>query len=86
MDFWTTTKRVVRYGVAGFVRNGFVSLAAILIMIITLFSLAALTIGGAALNATLTALTEKVDVSVYFTTSAPENHIREIESQLKALP
>ncbi len=86
MDFWTTSKRVMRYGVAGFVRNGFVSLAAILIMTITLFVLAGLMIGGAALNATLTSLTEKVDVSVYFTTAAPENNIREIESQLKALP
>ncbi len=86
MDFWTTTKRVTRYGVAGFVRNGFVSLSAILIMTITLFVLASLMIGGAALNSTLRSLTEKVDVSVYFTTSAPESDIREIEGQLKALP
>jgi cell division transport system permease protein len=86
MDFWTTTKRVMRYGVAGFVRNGFVSLAAVLIMTITLFVLASLVISGAALNATLRSLTEKVDVSVYFVTSASESDIRAIESQLTALP
>lgn len=86
MNFWTTTKRVMRYGVAGFVRNGFVSLAAIVIMTITLFVLASLVIGGAALKSTLDTLTAKVDVSVYFITTAPEDHIREIESQLKALP
>lgn len=86
MDFWTTTKRVMRYGVAGFVRNGFVSLAAIVIMTITLFVLASLMIGGAALKSTLTTLTEKVDVSVYFVTSASEEQIKEIEGQLTALP
>lgn len=86
MDFWTTTKRVMRYGVAGFVRNGFVSLAAIVIMTITLFVLASLAIGGAALKSTLTTLTEKVDVSVYFVTSASEEQIKEIEGQLTALP
>lgn len=86
MDFWTTTKRVMRYGVAGFVRNGFVSLAAIVIMTITLFVLASLAIGGAALKSTLATLTEKVDVSVYFVTTAGEEQIKEIEGQLTALP
>ncbi len=76
----------MRYGVSGFVRNGFISLAAILIMTITLFVLASLVIGGAALNSTLRSLTEKVDVSVYFVTGAPESAVREIESQLKVLP
>ena len=40
MSSWVNLKRVARYGLIGFVRNGFVSLAAVLIMTITLFVLA----------------------------------------------
>ncbi|MBV9159117.1 MAG: ABC transporter permease [Candidatus Kaiserbacteria bacterium] len=86
MSMWVTTKRVARYGVAGFVRNGFVSLAAVVIMTITLFVVALLLISGAALNSTLKALTDKVDVTVYFTTNATEPQIQDIQNQLKALP
>lgn len=79
-------RRVIRYGFIGFVRNGFVSLAAVLIMTITLFVVAALVISGAALSATLQQLTEKVDVTVYFTTDATDEQIGEIQRSLEALP
>ena len=86
MSVWVNVKRVARYGFIGFVRNGFVSLAAVLIMTITLFVVAALIIGGAALSATLKQLTEKVDVTVYFTTGANEEQIMEVKQSLEALP
>src|SRR3989344_6126504 len=86
MSFWTNTKRVARYGLISFVRNGFVSLAAILIMTITLFVVAALVISGAALQSTLTDLTQKVDVTVYFTTSAPDGEVQSLKRSLEALP
>ncbi|MBI4079907.1 ABC transporter permease [Candidatus Kaiserbacteria bacterium] len=79
-------KRVARYGLIGFVRNGFVSLAAVLIMTITLFVVAGLLILGAALGATLQQLTEKVDVTVYFETTASEEQIRAVQQSLEALP
>ncbi len=86
MALWVNVKRVARYGLIGFVRNGFVSLATVLIMTITLFVVAGLLIVGAALGSTLQQLTEKVDVSVYFTTNATEAHVREIQRPLEALP
>lgn len=86
MSFWTTTKRVARYGLIGFIRNGFVSLSAILIMVITLFVMAGLLVSGAALQSTLTELTNKVDVNVYFTTSATETQINAIKQDLERLP
>ncbi len=86
MSFWLNTKRVARYGLAGFVRNGFISLAAILIMTITLFVLAGLLISGAALTTTLKSLTDKVDVSVYFTTDATEAQMLDVQNSLKTLP
>lgn len=86
MSVWLNAKRVARYGLAGFVRNGFVSLAAILIMSITLFVLASLLISGAALNATLASLTDKVDVTVYFTTEATNDQVAQVRASLEALP
>jgi len=86
MGTWVDIKRISRYGFVGFLRNGFISLAAVLIMTITLFVVAGLLIAGAALNTTLSQLTEKVDVNVYFTTTAPEEDILNIKSSLEALP
>jgi cell division transport system permease protein len=86
MSFWITTKRIARYGLVGFIRNGFVSLAAVLIMTITLFVVATLIISGAALSSTLANITDKVDVTVYFTTSATNDQIAQLQQQLNALP
>ncbi len=86
MSFWVTSKRVARYGFVGFLRNGFVSLSAILIMTITLFVAATLLISGAALRSVLSDLTSKVDVTVYMTTVATQDQIQQIEISLQALP
>ena len=84
--FWINTKRIARHGLIGFIRNGFISLAAVLVMTITLFVAALLLIGGAALTSTLQSLTDKVDVMVYFTTSATDAQIQELHKNLTALP
>src|SRR3989344_6601971 len=85
MNIWTTTKRIARYGVVGFVRNGFVSLAAILMMTIMLFMLVNIMISNAAMTSTLQDLTNKVDVTVYFRTNASQDQVEEIEKSLQAL-
>ena len=86
MSFWVTSKRVARYGLAGFVRNGFVSLAAVLIMTITLFVVAGLIIAGAALSSTLKQVTQTVDVTVYFLPTATQSQVSDIQQSLEALP
>jgi cell division transport system permease protein len=86
MSHWVTAKRIARYGLVGFIRNGFVSLAAIFIMTITLFVVAALMISGAALHTTLEQLTNKVDVTVYFATNATPEQVTEMKKSLEALP
>lgn len=86
MTFWTTFKRVARYGFIGFLRNGFVSLSAILIMSITLFVVAALTITGSALTSVLHQISDKVDVTVYFTVDATQDQFVALQTSLKALP
>ncbi len=86
MSVWTTTKRIARYGLIGFLRNGFVSLSAILIMTITLFVIAGLLIFGAAMHSVLSDLTDKVDVTVYFTTTATDPQIQSLKQSLSSLP
>jgi len=86
MSYWTTTKRIGRYGLVGFVRNGFVSLSAILMMTIMSFVLVNIMISNAAMTATLKDLTNKVDVTVYFRTNATQDQIDQISKSLQALP
>ena len=86
MAFWTTTKRVARYGFIGFVRNGFISLSAVLILTITLFVMASLLIGNAALNSTLAQLKNEVQVTVYFTTDADPSQEQDLQQNLESLP
>jgi cell division transport system permease protein len=86
MSLWNTTKRVARYGFIGFLRNGFVSFSAVLVMTITLFVIAALLISNAALSATLADLTGQVEVTVYFTPVATVDQIQSLQTNVRALP
>jgi cell division transport system permease protein len=86
MALWVNVKRVTRYGLVGFIRNGFVSFSAILNMTITLFVVAALLISGAALRSVLTDLTTKVDVTVYFLPSAKDAQVNDMKRDLESLP
>lgn len=84
--FWINVKRIVNAGFVNFWRNGFVSLASVLIMVVTLFVLGAVVFSGALLESSLTALRDKVDVNVYFMTNAPESDILSLKTSLEALP
>ncbi|MAZ67593.1 hypothetical protein CL652_02360 [bacterium] len=86
MAFWTNIKRVSRAGVVGFLRNGFVSLATVFIMAITLFVIGAILTTGAALDSVLLQLQEKVDINVYFLTEAPEEDILSLRDSVSELP
>lgn len=86
MALWTNIKRVSRAGFVGFLRNGFVSLATVLIMSITLFVIGSIMTMGAALDATLVQLQDKVDINVYFLTDAPESEILALRDSVSELP
>jgi cell division transport system permease protein len=86
MSFAVNAQRVMRYGLSGFVRNGFVSLAAVAIMTITLAIVAFFIIFGAALSSVLHDLTNKVDITVYFTPAATEEQVLSTKSAVEALP
>jgi cell division transport system permease protein len=83
---WTNTKRVVRTGFINFWRNSFVSLASVLVMTITLGVIGSIIFTSVLLNTALIQIKDKVDVNVYFVTTADEGDITSIQKSLEALP
>lgn len=79
-------KRVMVGGGKNFIRGGAVSAATVLIMTVTLSIIGCLIFLSALLTFTLNMVKEKVDVSVYFVTSASEQSILGVKEQLEKLP
>ena len=84
--FWMKAKRVMRAGFMNFYRNGFVSLAAVLVMTVTLFVIGGAVFLSATLDSTLEAVKSKVDVNVYFQTQAKEADVLALAESLRSLP
>src|SRR3989338_2386284 len=72
---FTKIKRVVKAGFVNFWRNGWVSLAAILVVVITLFAIGSLIFSKAVLESALNHIEDKVDISVYFKSGAEEKDV-----------
>jgi cell division transport system permease protein len=81
---WTTIRRILSGGAKNFARSGAVSFATVLIMTVTLTIIGSLVFLSAVLGNTLATIQDKVDVNVYFVTSAQERDILEIEKKLEA--
>lgn len=86
MSAWVNTKRILKAGFVNFWRNGFVSFASVVVMVITLFVIGFVVFVGAILGSSLEQLRDKVDVNVYFLTDAPEPEILALRANLEALP
>ena len=80
------TKRIFRSGFQNFFRNGFVSISSVLVMTITLFIITSTMVLGGFLNYSLAKVKDKVDVTVYFVTTANETDILAVQKSLEALP
>lgn len=83
---WMIIKRVLVSGGKNFARGGAVSAATVLIMTVTLAIIGSLIFLSALLTYTLATVSEKVDVSVYFVTTASETDIFAVKDQLEKLP
>jgi cell division transport system permease protein len=84
--FWTNLKRITRTGFFNFWRNGTVSLASVLIMMVTLTVVGFIIFSGAILNTSLDAIRNKVDVSVTFVPQASEDDILALQHKIESLP
>lgn len=79
-------KRVLVSGGKSFARGGAVSAATVLIMTVTLAIIGSLIFLSALLTFTLNTIKDKVDVSVYFVTSASESDILAMQNKIEKLP
>jgi len=83
---WMIIRRMLGGGWKNFVRGGAVSVATVLIMTVTLAIIGSLIFLSALLSFTLNTIKDKVDVSVYFVTSASEAEILAVKDELLKLP
>ena len=81
----TSFKRVIRNAFINFWRNGWVSIATILVMVLAILMAGSLIMFQVLLNATLAEVEQKVDVSAYFKQDAEENEIFRIRGLLQGL-
>ncbi len=79
-------KRIFINGAKSFMRSGSVSFATVLIMTVTLLIIGVLTFLSAVLTHTLTAIKDKVDVNIYFVTTAAEGDIVAYQRTISELP
>jgi len=79
-------KRIIRAGFLSFWRNGFVSLASILNITIALFLIGSLIFFSALMSTSLEQIRNKVDIDVYFVTSASSDDILALKASLEELP
>jgi len=86
VEFRIKLKRVIKAGLFNFWRSGYVSLASILVMVVTLSVIGSVVFVGAVLNTTLMELRNKIDINVYFVTSAAEKDIISLQKRIEALP
>jgi cell division transport system permease protein len=79
-------KRIIKAGWVNFSRGGLVSWAAVLVTTITLSVMVSIILLQTVLYFSLSAIKDKVDVSIYFNVGAPTDQIILLKSSLEKLP
>ncbi len=76
--------RVIKMGLVDFWRNRWLSLAATVMMAMTIFTIALFVLLNVSINQTAKTLQDKIDIAVYFKNEAPDNQIFELQNLLKS--
>jgi len=79
-------KRIIRSGWLSFVRNKWLGIATISIMVMTIFLITSLFLLGGITKFLITSLQEKVDISVYLKADAQESDILGLKTDLEKIP
>lgn len=82
----TSLRRVFRSGFIGFWRSAYVSLASIFVITVALFVIGTTMLLDQLLTASLTNIQSKVDINVYFVTTAEESDILALKTKVESLP
>lgn len=82
----TSIRRVLRAGFIGFWRNAYVSLASVFVITVALFVIGSTMLIDQLLTASLKNIQAKVDINVYFVTTADETAILALKTAVESLP
>lgn len=74
--------RMVKSGFSSFVRNGWLSVASITVMVLTLLTLSIFFILNIVLNTGIKTIQDKIDISVYFKDNVAQSLVIEIQNEL----
>lgn len=79
-------KRIIRAGFVNFARNPVVSVVSILITTVTLFLVGAMILVNALLSFSISQISERVDINIYFYPDVKETDIAELRTEVESLP
>jgi len=82
----TGFKRIIKAGWLNFKRNTFVSLSAILVMVVMLFIISGVFMTDKLLSETLSSIEDKVDINVYFNSDTSELVVISLRDDIETLP
>ncbi len=81
----TALYRIIKYGFKNFWRQRLISLATLIIILLAILVFQGLLIFNAMATSLLTSIQDKIDISVYFKTNAPEDEILRLKRSLEGL-
>ncbi len=83
---FTIISRIIHYGFKNFWRNGLLSTATVAIMVLALLVFAGLIIFDTVAEHAVASIQDKIDISVYFKTTTPEDQILQLKESLESVP
>lgn len=83
---FTIFSRIIYYGFKNFKRNSWLSITTIIVMVLTLLVFNGLIIFRVVTQGAIVSIQNKIDISVYFKSSAPEDEILNVKQALTTLP
>ena len=81
-----TIRRIIRSGCVNFVRNAWLSIAAMAVMLITLTIVLFSVIANATFSNTVQQITDKIDISVYLKDDVSQQATNKLVNDVKRLP
>ena len=78
--------RIIKSGFSSFIRNGWLSVASITVMVLTLLTLSVFFILNIVLNTGIKTIQDKIDISVYFKDNVKQTFIIDIQNDLANMP
>lgn len=81
----TAIHRLIKYGIQTFWRQRLLSIATMVVILLALLVFEGLIISGVIANTAINSIQDKIDISIYFKTAAPEDEMLRVKSSLEQM-